>query len=99
VTVTPGRYNEETVKTFSVARCAHARLSRISQGSFDLLPDLKKHNNKEWFEPRKEIYETKAKAPMIALVEALNSELGKIAPNHVADPKKASTGSTGCPLQ
>jgi len=51
--------------------------------------DLNKHNTKEWFEPRKEIYETKAKAPMVALVEALNSELGKIAPNHVADPKKA----------
>ena len=51
--------------------------------------DLKKHNNKEWFEPRKELFDAKVKAPMIDIVEALNAELSKIAPDHVADPKKA----------
>lgn len=51
--------------------------------------DLKKNNTREWFETRKELYETKVKAPMVELVEALNSELAKIAPDHAADPKKA----------
>ncbi len=51
--------------------------------------DLKKNNNKEWFEPRKELFETKVKAPMVALVQELNAELAKVAPDHVADPKKA----------
>ncbi len=51
--------------------------------------DLKKNNTREWFETRKEFYETKVKAPMVELVEALNIELAKIAPDHAADPKKA----------
>lgn len=50
---------------------------------------LKKNNTKEWFEPRKEIYESKAKAPMIELVEAINSHLGTLAPSYVTEPRKA----------
>jgi uncharacterized protein (TIGR02453 family) len=50
---------------------------------------LKKNNSREWFEPRKELYEAKVKAPMIELVAELNEKLSKIAPDHVADPKKA----------
>lgn len=51
--------------------------------------DLKKNNTKEWFEPRKAIYEAKVKAPMIELVEAINADLTRTAPHYVADPKKA----------
>lgn len=51
--------------------------------------DLKKNNNREWFQPRKEAFETKVKVPMIALVEAVNIELGKFAPAYITDPKKA----------
>lgn len=51
--------------------------------------DLAKNNNKEWFEPRKQLFEEKVKAPMLAVVEAINQELAKVAPDHVADPKKA----------
>ena len=51
--------------------------------------DLKKNNTREWFDPRKEIYETKLKAPMAELVQAINVELASLAPDHVADPKKA----------
>ncbi len=51
--------------------------------------DLAKNNTREWFETRKDLYETKVRAPMVELVEALNIELAKIAPDHVADPKKA----------
>lgn len=51
--------------------------------------DLKKNNTREWFEARKAVYEEKAKAPMINLVEALNGDLEKAAPHYVADPRKA----------
>jgi len=50
---------------------------------------LKRNNNREWFQPRKELFETKVKAPMLVLVEALNGELAKFAPDYIADPKKA----------
>jgi uncharacterized protein (TIGR02453 family) len=50
---------------------------------------LKKHNEREWFQPRKEIYDEKVKAPMIDLVTALMQRLADFAPDYVADPAKA----------
>jgi uncharacterized protein (TIGR02453 family) len=50
---------------------------------------LARNNRREWFQPRKEIYETKLKTPMLELVEAVNAELLGFAPDHINDPKKA----------
>jgi uncharacterized protein (TIGR02453 family) len=53
------------------------------------LRGLARNNDREWFQPRKEIFETKLKAPMLELIEAINGELMGFAPEHVTDPKKA----------
>ncbi len=53
------------------------------------LKGLEKHNTREWFQPRKEIFETKLKAPMLELVERINAELLNFAPEHITEPKKA----------
>src|SRR5207244_3382352 len=53
------------------------------------LRGLARNNRRDWFQPRKEIFETKVKAPMIELVEAVNAELLKFAPDYINDPKKA----------
>jgi len=53
------------------------------------LRGLKRNNRREWFQPRKEIFDTKLRAPMEELVEAINAELLKFAPEHITDPKKA----------
>jgi uncharacterized protein (TIGR02453 family) len=50
---------------------------------------LARNNDREWFQPRKEIFDTKIKAPMLDLVAALNEDLVKFAPAYIADPKKA----------
>jgi len=50
---------------------------------------LKKNNNRDWFQPRKAIYEEKVKTPMVELVTALNGELARFAPAYVTDPAKA----------
>ena len=50
---------------------------------------LKKNNTREWFQPRKEIYEEKVKAPMLDLVAALMRRMADFAPDHVGDPGKA----------
>ncbi len=50
---------------------------------------LERNNNREWFQPRKEIFDTKIKGPMGDLVLAINDELAKFAPSYIADPKKA----------
>jgi len=53
------------------------------------LRSLKRNNNREWFQARKEIYEEKLRKPLVALVEALNAELARWAPAYVTDPAKA----------
>ncbi len=53
------------------------------------LRSLKRNNRREWFQPRKEIFDAELKAPMIQLVEAINAELLDFAPDHITDPKKA----------
>jgi uncharacterized protein (TIGR02453 family) len=50
---------------------------------------LKKNNKREWFQKRKSIYEEHVKAPMTELVTALNLELIRLAPEHVAEPERA----------
>ena len=53
------------------------------------LRTLDRNNRREWFQPRKEIFDTKVRAPMEQLVEAVNAELLKFAPDHITDPKKS----------
>ena len=53
------------------------------------LRGIKRNNRREWFQPRKAIFESQVKAPMIELVEALNSNLAKFAADHLNDPKRA----------
>jgi uncharacterized protein (TIGR02453 family) len=53
------------------------------------LKGLEKHNTRDWFQPRKQIFESKLKEPMHAFVEEINAELLKFAPEHITEPKKA----------
>jgi uncharacterized protein (TIGR02453 family) len=53
------------------------------------LKALEKNNKREWFQPRKETFDSKVKAPMMALVEEINAELLKFAPDHITEPKKS----------
>ena len=61
----------------------------FSPDALKFLRSLKRNNRREWFQPRKEIFEAQVKAPMIQLVEAINAELLDFAPEHITDPKKA----------
>jgi uncharacterized protein (TIGR02453 family) len=53
------------------------------------LRSLARHNDREWFTPRKSTYEREVKAPMLALVEEINHTLARVAPDHVRPPHKA----------
>ena len=50
---------------------------------------LARNNHRDWFQPRKTIFEEKVKAPMQELVAALNTALMDYAPQYVTDPAKA----------
>jgi uncharacterized protein (TIGR02453 family) len=63
--------------------------SGFSPQAITFLRGLGRNNRREWFQPRKDTFETLLKAPMIQLVEAINAELLDFAPDHITDPKKA----------
>jgi uncharacterized protein (TIGR02453 family) len=52
------------------------------------LRDLKKHNDRDWFTPRKPIFEEKVRVPMIELVRAVHGEMARFAPEYVGDAVK-----------
>src|SRR5579864_1322186 len=53
------------------------------------LRKLKRNNRRDWFQPRKAQYETAIKLPMLELVNALNAEFARFAPDYVTPPEKA----------
>jgi uncharacterized protein (TIGR02453 family) len=48
---------------------------------------LKRNNRREWFQPRKHLFDQHIKAPMLELVSAINTDLAKFAPEYVTEPK------------
>ncbi len=54
------------------------------------LRSLKRNNRREWFQPRKEKYESLIKFPMLELVGCLNEQFSQIAPEYVTPPQKAT---------
>lgn len=50
---------------------------------------LKRNNRREWFQPRKHIYDEKVREPMVALVSALTAAMTKFAPDYVREPEAA----------
>jgi len=61
----------------------------FSPDALSFLRALKRNNRREWFQPRKEKYETLIKLPMMELVGALNAEFTRFAPDYVTPPEKA----------
>lgn len=50
---------------------------------------LTRHNNRDWFQPRKAIFEEKVKQPMRELVGAVNRAMTTFAPEFATDPDRA----------
>ena len=61
----------------------------FNEQALKFLRGLKRNNNREWFEPRKTIYEEALKAPMLALLAAINDAMIDFAPDNVQAPQKS----------
>ncbi len=48
---------------------------------------LKRHNNREWFQVNRPLYELHVKAPMQALIEEMDVRFARFAPEIVGDPR------------
>jgi uncharacterized protein (TIGR02453 family) len=54
---------------------------------FAFLRDLKKHNDREWFQKNRDRYEEHVRGPLLGLVSDLGPRLAKISRHVVADPR------------
>jgi uncharacterized protein (TIGR02453 family) len=61
--------------------------SPFTTKTLSFLRALKRNNRREWFQPRKDEYESHVRAPMVALLERLAIDLRTFAPELIADPK------------
>ncbi len=52
------------------------------------LRELKNNNNREWFQPRVELYKEQVRGPLLNLVTALHRAMLGFAPEYVGDPAK-----------
>jgi uncharacterized protein (TIGR02453 family) len=66
-----------------------SRFPGFSPDALAFLRALKRNNRREWFQPRKEKYESLIKLPMMELVGCLNEEFARFAPAYVTLPQKA----------
>lgn len=61
----------------------------FSREASEFFRGLEKNNRREWFQPRKELFETHLRAPMLDLVTVVNAELARFAPDYIVDPPKS----------
>ena len=54
------------------------------------LQQLKKNNDRDWFNARKDVFEEEVQAPWIAVLDALNAEFAGFAPEYVKPSRKAA---------
>jgi uncharacterized protein (TIGR02453 family) len=52
------------------------------------LRGLARHNDRLWFEQRRDVYERSLKAPLLALVDEISAAMEAFAPDHVRPPHK-----------
>ena len=65
------------------------RFEGFDPRALNFLKSLVRHNDKDWFDPRKDQFETLLKAPLVALVSDLGARLAETFPHIIFDPKKS----------
>ena len=64
-------------------------MKHFSPEALAFLRSLHRNNRREWFTPRKPIFDAQIKAPMLALIAELNEAMLAFAPEHIRPPQKA----------
>ena len=73
----------------STAKTASAPLAYLRPEGLAFLRNLARHNDREWFTPRKAIFEAELKEPMLAIVRKVTDAMTTFAPNHVRPAEKS----------
>jgi uncharacterized protein (TIGR02453 family) len=79
----------DALRAFCVTRYDCGMGTHFSGEALKFLRGLKRHNDREWFGARKDVYERELKAPMLALIGEVNDAMVEFAPENVQPPQKA----------
>jgi uncharacterized protein (TIGR02453 family) len=66
-----------------------SRFPGFSEEAIKFLRGLERHNKRDWFQPRKHLYQEHVRTPLEQLVDAINAELAEFAPRYVTPVKRA----------
>ncbi len=66
-----------------------AAFSGFPEEALAFFHSLERNNRREWFQPRKQIYDQFVRKPMVELVGIVNRELARYAPDYINEPDKA----------
>jgi len=66
-----------------------APASHLRPEGLKFLRGLEKHNDREWFNERKAVYEAELKEPMLAIIRKITDAMMDFAPNHVRPAEKS----------
>jgi uncharacterized protein (TIGR02453 family) len=81
----PRRLKEQLVNGTTLG----AEFRGFGPGALKFLRSLARHNDREWFERHRPVYETEVREPLRALVEDMDVRLARIAPELVGDPRRS----------
>jgi uncharacterized protein (TIGR02453 family) len=70
-------------KSADIAPAAHLRPEALK-----FLRALARHNDREWFKPRKDVFDAELKEPMLAILRKVNEAMESFAPNYVRPAEK-----------
>lgn len=62
--------------------------THFSNDALKFLRGLKRNNDRDWFNARKDVYERELKEPMLALIGEVNDAMVEFAPEHVRPAQK-----------
>ena len=62
--------------------------AHFSPAALKFLKSLRRNNDRDWFNARKDVYEAELKTPMLAVITQVNDALADFAPQFVRDPAK-----------
>jgi uncharacterized protein (TIGR02453 family) len=66
-----------------------AAASHLRPEGLKFLRGLEKHNDRDWFNERKAIYEAELKEPMLAIIRKITDAMTEFAPHHVRPAEKS----------
>ena len=76
-------------KNKSTSSTAAPVAAHLRSEGLKFLRGLEKHNDREWFNERKAVYEAELKEPMLAIIRKVTDAMTGFAPNHVRPAEKS----------